>query len=166
MAIDYALQFPCEVRKHIPEQRLALLAGYMNLARDAAAEIGASAPAASGDAISGHTVHLLQKGPDGSKKQVSMTLGQLTELARPLVPYQEHCALCRANIAGRAFGCIDRIDYPIRRETEQWLLSRLPDDGDNPDLRLFFRLLARLKIDGRVIDAARPKLQLFEGLRI
>ena len=53
------------------------------------------------------------------------------------------------------------IDYPIRKESEQWLLSRLPGDANHPDLSLLFRLVSDLKIDGSEIDAMRAS-RLFE----
>jgi len=67
-------------------------------------------------------------------------------------------AQCRANIADRPFGCFAKINYPIPSEAEEWLLSRLPGDVNDPDLAMLFRFLADLDIDGRPIDAQRARL--------
>jgi hypothetical protein len=87
-----------------------------------------------------------------------MTIGQLVELAQPIGQYRGHCPKCRANIADRPFGCIAKINYPIRKESEEWLLSRLPGDMKDPNLSLLFRFLSDLKIDGHPVDAMRPRL--------
>jgi hypothetical protein len=159
MALDYVLQFPCEVRKNVPEAKLVTLVGYMSLAEFAVAEIRKSSPSESIDTILGkYEVRVNQARPDGTVEQAPMKLGQLVALAQPLGQFRGHCPNCRANIADRSFGCIAKINYPIRKEAEEWLLSRLPNDVDDPNLQLLFRFLSELKVDGRPVDAMRPKL--------
>jgi hypothetical protein len=159
MAFDYVLKFPCNVRQAVPEQKLAALVGYRSLAQFAFDEARRAEPALSPEAIlAKYQVEVSQTRPDGIVKQVPMTIGQLVEMARPLVQYQALCSDCRANVADRAFGCIAKINYPIRRESEQWLLSRLPADAANPGLALLFDFLSDVGIDGRNVDELRPRL--------
>jgi hypothetical protein len=159
MAFDYVLKFPCEVRKSVPEAKLVTLVGYMSLAEFAVAEIQKSNPGVALETILGqYQVQVSQTRPDGTAMQVPMTVGELVALARPLGAYREHCKSCPANVADRAFGCIAKINYPLRKESEEWLLSRLPRDITDPSLALLFRFLSELGIDGRPADAMRPKL--------
>ena len=158
MAFDYVLTFPCEVRKNVPEAKLVALVGYMSLAEFAVAEIRKAKPAASMESILGHQVQVNQTRPDGTAAQAPMTIKQLVALAEPLGQYREFCSKCRANIADRPFGCIAKINYPIKKESEEWLLSRLPADMNEPSLSTLFRFLSDLKIDGRPVDAMRPRL--------
>jgi hypothetical protein len=159
MALDYVLEFPCEVRKNVPDAKLVALVGYMSLAEFAVAEIRKSNPAVPMETILGkYEVRVSQTGPDGTAKQVPMTIGQLVALAQPIVQYRGHCPKCPANTADRPFGCIAKINYPIRKESEEWLLSRLPADMSDPNLSALFRFLPDLEIDGRPVDAMRPRL--------
>jgi len=159
MAIDYVLKFPCEVRKNVPEAKFVALVGYMSLAQFAVAEIRKSNPEAAMETIlDKYEVQVNQTGPDGIAKQVPMTIGQLVALAQPIGQYRAQCAECRANIADRPFGCIAKINYPIRKESEQWLLSRLPADVTDPNLSMLFRFLSDLGINGQPVDAMRPSL--------
>lgn len=159
MALDYVLQFPCEIRKNLPEAKLVALVGYMSLAEFAVAEIRKSDPAVPMETILGkYEVRVSQTRPDGRTEQVPMTVGQLVALAQPLGQYRGHCPPCRANIADRPFGCIAKINYPIRRESEEWLLSRLPGDMKDSNLSLLFRFLSDLGIDGHPVDSMRPRI--------
>ena len=159
MAFDYVLKFPCDVRKAIPEQKLVALAGYRSLAQFAFDQARQADPSLSPEAIlAKYQVEVSQRRPDGVVNQVPMTIAQLVEMARPLVQYQAVCKNCRANISDRPFGCIAKINYPILRESEQWLLSRLPADGAHPGLALLFEFLSECGVDGRNVDALRPRL--------
>ena len=159
MALDYVLQFPCEVRKNVPEAKLVALVGYMSLAEFAVAEIRKSNPTVPMETILGnYEVRVSQARPDGITEQVPMTVGKLIALAQPIGQYRGHCPPCPANIADRPFGCIAKINYPIPKESEEWLLSRLPSDMRDPNLLLLLRFLSDLKIDGRPVDALRPRL--------
>ena len=158
MALDYVLKFPCEVRRNVPEATLGALVGHMSLAESASAAIRKVDPGATREAILGHQVEVRQTRPDGTVAQVPVSIGQLVALAQPLGQFRGHCVDCRANIADRAFGCMARINYPIREVAEHWLLSRLPGDATDPDLSILFRFLSDLDIDGRRVDALRPRL--------
>jgi hypothetical protein len=158
MAFDYVLEFPCEVRKSVPEAKLVALVGYRSLAEFAVAEIRKGNPAASMETIFGYKVQANQTGPDGTSKQVPMTVGEIVALAKPIDQYRGHCEKCPANIAARPFGCIAKINYPLRRESEEWLLSRLTGDMKDPNLLLLFRFLSEVGVDGRPAEELRPRL--------
>ena len=159
MALDYVLKFPCEVRRQVPEDKLTTLVGYMGLAEFAVAQIRRTNPQEPMESILGkYQVQVNQTRPDGTVTQAPMTIGQLVAQAQTLGPQRKHCADCRANIADRPFGCIAKINYPIRRETEEWLLARLPADAANPNLQLLLRFLPEFKVDGRGVDALRERL--------
>jgi hypothetical protein len=158
MSIDYVLQFPCEVRRQIPNEKLVALAGYMSLAEFAVGQIRNQHPELPIETIlATYQVNVQQSRPDGTVSQVPQTIGQLVALAQPLRPFREQCKPCRANIADRPFGCIAKINYPIREESEQWLLGRLPADGNDAEMATLFRFVADLGIDGAVVDVLRPK---------
>ena len=158
MALDYVLQFPCEVRKNVPEAKLVALVGYMSLAEFAVAEVRKSSANLPMETIGQYEVSASQTRPDGTVEQVPMTIEQLIALAQPIAQFRGNCPPCAANIADRAFGCIAKINYPIRKESEEWLLSRLPDDIKDPNLLLLLRCLSNLEIDGRPVEAMRPRL--------
>ncbi|QBB70997.1 hypothetical protein ELE36_11910 [Pseudolysobacter antarcticus] len=159
MAVDYVLKFPCEVRKNVPEEKLVTLVGYMSLAEFAVAEIRKSNPAVPMETILGkYEVHVNQTRPDGTTVQTPMTVGQLVAQAQSISQYRAQCSPCRANIADRPFGCIAKINYPISKESEQWLLSRLPNDSNDTNLVTLFRFLSDVKIDGRPVDTMRERL--------
>ncbi|WP_417067098.1 hypothetical protein [Niveibacterium terrae] len=159
MALDYALKFPCEVRKHVPEAKLSVLVGYMSLAEFAVAEIRKSNPSLPIETILGsHEVRVNQVRPDGTTEQAPMAIGQLVAQAQAIGKYKEHCRECRANIADRPFGCFAKINYPISKEAEEWLLARLPNDAKDPALLLLLRFLSDLEIDGRPVEAVRGRL--------
>lgn len=161
MSADFVLKFPCEVRKQVPEEKLIALVGYMHLAEYAMKQIRESDPSLSTEAIlNKFEIHVSQTRPDGTRQQVPVTIIEMLKLAQPIRQYRSHCADCRANIADRDFGCIAKINYPIRAEVEEWLLARLPENINDPDLATLFRFLADLDIDGAHVDQARS--QLFE----
>lgn len=159
MAVDFALQFPCEVRKQIPEAKLVELVGYRALAEFAVAEIRKTDPNVPLETLlEKYQIRVSQTRPDGTTEQVPMTVGQLAALTRPLEPFRAQCGPCRANIADRPFGCIAKINYPIRTESEAWLLSRLPADAGDPGLSKLFQLLVDFGIDGAPVEQVRDRL--------
>src|SRR5690606_32726378 len=46
--------------------------------------------------------------------------------AAELDPLEHYCVGCPANAAGRPFGCMDFIQYPISVAAEIWLLKQMP----------------------------------------
>ncbi|WP_157281279.1 hypothetical protein [Pelomonas sp. Root1237] len=163
MAIDFALQRPCTARRYTPEVRLRSMVRHRGIAEFAIAQFREKFPHADSDTLTSKcTVEIAVKGPDGMAIQMQVTVGQLLEMIAPLSELDGECKGCPANLSGRAFGCIGKVDYPIRKEAEDWLLARLPDDGKDANLVLLLKYLADLGIDGAPVEAQRAKPRVFE----
>ncbi len=63
---------------------------------------------------------------DGSTETQILVVQHLIDSAEELQPLEHHCVGCPANRAGRPFGCMGQIRYPISSEAERWLLDQLP----------------------------------------
>jgi len=164
MAIDYVLRMPCEVRKQFPEAKLVSMVRQWGLADFAIGKLRQANPGQDIRTLAENTtLEIAVNGPDGTTRAVPVTVAQIMAMVAPLGPVREHCKPCRANVSDRPFGCIAKINYPISRETEAWLLARLPDDEKNPNLSLLFQFLADLKIDGAPVDALRSREKIFEA---
>lgn len=158
MSADYILKHLCQARKAIPEAKLVALVGHRSLAEYAVAQIRAGNPTIPLETIKQYQVIAKQSRPDGVIEQRPITVEELFNLAQPLKQFQNDCDKCPANIADRAFGCFGTINYPIRREVEEWLLARLPKDINDPNLQALMRFLSNFEVDGQAIDQMRPKL--------
>jgi hypothetical protein len=163
MAIDYALQFPCEVRKSIPEAKLITLIKYWGTAEFAIGKFKEIYPHYDmATIINKCTIEMDVAGSDGTARQASVTIAQILSLIAPLEGVKGHCKGCRANVSGQSFGCIGKVNYPITIEAETWLLSRLPNNEKSPSLSLLFKFFSDLEIDGAPVDLHRTRVQMFE----
>lgn len=164
MAIDYVLRMPCEVRNAFPEEKLVSMVRQWGIADFAIGKLRQAYPGEDIRTLAEkYTVEVAVNGPDGTARRTPMTVAQIMSMVSPLGGVRQHCGPCRANVSDRHFGCIAKINYPISRETETWLLARLPDDENNPDLALLFKFLADLQIDGAPVDALRNRDTMFEA---
>jgi len=75
-------------------------------------------------------------------------IADLLAEAAPLDALSKHCQNCPANLRGTAFGCGGAIDDPITKETQRWLVSRLPDDLDTEAGQTLLSTLKDLHLDG------------------
>jgi hypothetical protein len=164
MAIDFVLRLPCEVRRSIPEQKLVSMVRYVAIAEFAFGKFKQAHPEFDNKTIAEQcTIQIEVNGPDGTARETPVTIAELFQMVAPLTPLREHCKPCRANVADRNFGCIAKINYPISREAETWLLARLPEDEKHPDLALLFKFIADLGVDGAPVDALRTRTDMFEA---
>lgn len=162
MAVDFSLRLPCEVRKAIPEPKLASMVQHRSLAEFAQAQFKDAHPELDEQAIRERlTVEIAVKMPDGVAHEMPVALSKLFAMTKELDAWRATCPPCRANVADRAFGCIGKINYPIAPESESWLLARLPPDAAHPALALLFKFLADLNIDGLPVDKARSNARIF-----
>lgn len=162
MAVDYSLRHPCEVRRSIPEPKLALMVRHRALADVAQARyLDENPQMRAEDAREQVSVAIVARGADGVARETPVTLARLFDATRELDAWRATCAPCRANVCDRAFGCIGTINYPIAPESEQWLLSRLPADAQAPALSKLFRFVAEVEVDGLPVDKARSRPGLF-----
>ena len=164
MAIDYVLRMPCEVRKQFAEEALVAMVRQWGIADFAIGKLRQAYPDQDIRALAEqHTIEIAVNGADGTARQTPVTVAQIMQMVAPLGAVRQHCGPCRANVSDRHFGCIAKINYPILRETESWLLARLPDDEKDPNLALLLKFLADLKIDGAPVDALRAREKVFEA---
>jgi hypothetical protein len=160
MAVDYFVQFPCKVREQVSDPQLL----QMLKARDRAnAVLDAMRKNPATDLSkpeSEWSVVLRVQGPNGVVDRPVKIHEMLVE-ARPLDVLSVHCDTCPANLRRTAFGCGGAIHYPISQEAEEWLLSRLPDKLSGAVGTLLLQAIADFKIDGRSIDSARARNDLY-----
>lgn len=163
MAIDYALNFNCDAKSNIPEEKFLLLVRGMALAEHSAQVMRQQHPEWSIQKILNDvTVNFTQTRPDGKIEEAPVTIGELVARAEPLRKFKDQCANCRANVADRSFGCVAKINYPIKKESEEWLVSRLPDDEKDPALQILFKYITDLELDGSTVDKARERAKIFD----
>ncbi len=164
MAIDFALQKPCSARRHTPEVKLRSMVRHAGSAEVAIAQFRDKFPHADEETlITKCTVEVAVKRPDGTVIQTQVTVGRLQEMIAPLSELDGECKGCPANVSGRSFGCIGKVDTPIRKEAEDWLLARLPDDAKDANLVQLLQHLADLGIDGAPVEAQRASSRMFES---
>lgn len=163
MAIDFALLKQCSARRHTPEVRLRSMVRHWGIAEFAIAQFREKFPHADEETLTAKcTVEIAVKGPDGIAIQTQVTVGQLLEMIAPLSELDGECKGCPANVSGRSFGCIGKVNYPIRKEAEDWLLARLPEDAKDANLALLLKYLADLALDGAPVEAQRANSRMFE----
>jgi hypothetical protein len=164
MAADYSLQFPCEVRKIIPEAKLVQMVKHRFTAQFAVARFRDANPAFDPSGIPDAVeVQIAVRGPDGDAREVKATVAQLLAATAPLDDHRSACRDCRANVNDRPFGCIGKINYPIESVAEAWLVSRLPEDADSPSLSLLFKFLKELEVDGAPVHQIRSRSNILQS---
>lgn len=99
-------------------------------------------------------------GPNGPVEQEIKIAHMLAESA-PLDALSLHCNGCPANLREIAFGCGGAIHYPLMEETEEWLVSRLPDDLGAPAGKLLLHAIRDMGYDGARVDAARLRKEIY-----
>jgi hypothetical protein len=97
--------------------------------------------------------------PDGQEETRVIVVQELLDDADELMPLAHYCDGCPANVAGRPFGCMNRIDYPISQQGEIWLLNQLPTP-DEPLVWLLLRQgIEEFGYDGSSVNALRGEEQ-------
>jgi hypothetical protein len=97
---------------------------------------------------------MIRRTAEGEEESEIIRLDELARLWKELEGFEDYCQNCPANRAGKAFGCIGSINYPISGRAEVWMLSRLP----SPDDPIPFLLLQQGREMGNTGESA-------EGLR-
>lgn len=159
MALEFALQKPCAARRDTPEVKLRSMVRQAAAAEAAIARFREKFPYADEDTLTRKcTVETTVKRPDGTVIPIQATVGRVQELIAPLSELDGECKGCPANVSGRSFGCIAKVDYPISKEAEDWLLARLPDDAKDAVLVQLLEHLADHAIDGAPVEALRSRM--------
>lgn len=73
---------------------------------------------------------LSRSDPNGGDETQLIVVQDLLDAAAELKPLEKHCHNCPANAAGRPFGCMGFIQYPISTQAESWLLNQLPTPAE------------------------------------
>lgn len=93
--------------------------------------------------------------PEGVEENRVVVVQTLLDQAEELRPYEHFCEGCPANRAGRRFGCIGHINYPISGNGEAWLLDRMPVPDDTLVWLLLKQGVEEFKYDGASIEPLR-----------
>lgn len=92
---------------------------------------------------------------DGSDDTRVIIVQDLLDAAAEIKPLEHHCAGCPANRAGKPFGCIGFIQYPISAKAEAWLLNRLPVPDDALVWLLLKQGVEEFQYDGSSLGSMR-----------
>lgn len=147
LAIRYAIQYRCKVRDTVSDAQLLNTIEARHRAQ--------VAPEAM------RSIPLTDTGQADSE--------QRCDVGDPLaeaVAWDElagHCNGCPANLGGSAFGCAGALHYPITGAAEKWLCERLPADIDSAPGLLLVQLIRQRQFDGKDIDSARRRIDLYES---
>ena len=82
---------------------------------------------------------MVRRTAGGGEEQEVIVVQDLLDAAEALTPWEPYCVDCPANYAGRSFGCIGAINYPLSLAGERWLLDQLPGN----DYPLVYMLLQK-----------------------
>lgn len=150
MAIDYIIDYDC-----IPKQTLTTQTIVERLKGKERAESIIALYRQSGDnrPASEMGFEYSRSTPDGEEARSVMVVQALLDAAEELKPLEPHCAGCPANRAGRPFGCISFIQYPISLQAETWLIDRLPVPDDTLIWLLLRQGVREFEYDG---ESVRP----------
>ncbi len=124
MGIDYRVELACAPAQELstPELLSRLEArGQAEALRELARREGDLRPA---EQI---TFEMVVHSPEGVERR-RMSLASLRARATPLDALSHHCESCPANVTRTPFGCSGQLRYPILGDTEEWIMSLLPDD--------------------------------------
>ena len=164
MAIDYAIQLPCDVRRQVPEAKLLSMVKHKDRAEFAIGQFRQAQPGMDlATIVNECTVRIMVQTPEGVSREMPVTIAQMLSMVAPLEQLKGACKGCPANVWGRDFGCIGGVNYPIALQVEEWLVARMPDDAKRPGMELLFKFLADLDIDGAPVDVHRSRKEMFES---
>lgn len=164
MAIDYTIQYSCPVRGHVPEPKLQVMVRYRQLARFAIEQTRAARPGVDVETIIDTTeVHIQVTSPEGVAEERPVSIRELLKAVAPLDALERACPNCPASISGSGFGCFGKVNYPIAKSTEEWLLARLPKDMKDTGLSMLFKFLTEVGVDGAPVNEVRRTTKIFES---
>lgn len=123
MAIDYVIDYACEPKKQLTTPTiLSRLKGraqaqrIIKLYRDA----GDNRP------YEQMGFEFTRASADGEETTEVVMVTDLLNDAKTLDEHAGHCAGCPANRTGTAYGCFNKVPYPVSDHGERWLLLQLP----------------------------------------
>ncbi len=159
LGVDYVVDYGCLAKDELSLGKLIGLVKTRDHARAVLAKVRESGNQSPASEV---VVTRLLQTPEGVQQQESSVQSLLDDAAE-LDAHESQCEACPANLPGQPFGCYNAISYPILRSTEEWLLSRLPDDLDSTAGSLLRSAVEDLDFDGAPIRAMRGEPQFFES---
>lgn len=99
--------------------------------------------------------------PQGDEETRVVIVQDLLDAAAELHPLEHHCKSCPANRAGRRFGCIGFIQYPISTEAEAWMLDQLPVPDEVLSWALLKQGIEEFRYDGKSIEPLRSATGIY-----
>jgi hypothetical protein len=146
MAIDYLLAIDCEPQRTLGAERLVELDRTRIQCRAVLEQLRADGDERDPREI---TIQLATHHPGGvgDAPARGVTLADLVAETTPLEQHAGECAMCPAKLA-RAYGCHERIRYPIPERSEAWLMSRLPESLATTAGALLVRSMGELGWNG------------------
>jgi hypothetical protein len=162
VAFEYVVQYPCKVKDEIALEGLV-----QQVKLRAVAEAIQAKMQAAGETQPASEVRITRMvlTPDGKQEEAEVTLQALLEETSGLSAYEPLCQDCPACVGGGPFGCYQSINYPIKTQTEKWLLARLPAYLGSSAGRLLRKLVADLQCDGARVAALRNSPTHMESRR-
>ncbi len=99
--------------------------------------------------------------PDGQSQPILVIVQDLLDAAEALKPLEPSCVGCPANRAGRPFGCMGFVHYPISGRGEAWLLNQLPSPAEPLVWLLLKQGVENLLYDGRSAQQWRQQSEAY-----
>ncbi len=163
MAIDYIIGLDCPPKRDLTAAGILERLKERQRADEVIEWFRASADERTPDQM-GFEFSQRKSGDTGEKQLI--VVQDLLDHAVVLDDYAGHCQNCPANFAGRPFGCMGFINYPVTALAETWLLERLPMP-DEPLVWLLLRQgIQKLGYDGSSVKALRDaENESIDGLR-
>jgi hypothetical protein len=164
MSVDYYIQYPCAVRAVVSDVDLLRMEKSRHRALSILDAMRRDSATDRSKPEREWTVQVMTRGPAGVAK-TTIKLDDLLQESAALAALAPHCVGCVANLQKRDFGCGGAVHYPITAHAERWLMSRLPTDPEAPAAKLLLRAIKELKTDGKAIDDARARREVYESQR-
>jgi hypothetical protein len=162
VGIDYVIALDCPAKDTLTTEGMV----EMYKARNRAEVILGMARDKGDDRPASQITFKIAINRNGRVEATDVSVQSLLDQAAPLEAHRGGCASCPVNRdRDRGYGCYDSISYPIEADTENWLLSRLPDDLDSPAGYLFKSAIADFAWSGEQAANMRSQGETFFKLR-
>jgi hypothetical protein len=156
----YFAQVQCRVRAELSDMKLRELVKARHRAHAALEAMRSHPHIDRSKPESEWTVLVRVRGPDGVVDK-SIKISAMLEQSRLPASLSLQCKHCTANVRNSDYGCGGVIHQPLLKESEQWLIDRLPDDVVTRRGELLLKAISDLHITGAPIDAARNHRHLY-----
>jgi hypothetical protein len=158
MGIEYVIDFACTVKNALPPEKFM---GLIKTRDQANAILTQVRNPANQKSPAETRIRRALSTPQGLTQQEVSIQAMLNEAAE-LQPYEHYCEGCQANALNRPFGCYGYISYPIKVETEEWLMSRLPEKIESTAGNLLRSAIRDFRYDGSPLTNMRKQGHFFE----